>query len=340
MKRVFTILLALTLLCQAVYSQNRNRSGGIKSIESRAKNLKGSLNDNAKESLRIQLRIPSDYEFRNQIISGAKDQTRKTDELGGVHERYSQYYKGIKIEHSDIRTHYFGDSLIWANGEYVDIPNIDVSIVVPVETAIQNAKKHIGATKYIWEDERACAEIRDGMDNVTSFCYPNPEIVIWQNMLDVDDTLFYVAYKVNIHAIEPFLTYDYVYVDAKTGTILNSVSQIDFVYGTAQTIYSGSKSISTQLNNSKYRLRGYDDGRSIETYDMNGKSSYSNASDFENNTNSWSNRTIRETKFNHRRRDGKAKPVKFNTNGLREGTYYLHVDIDGKVEKVQIVVKR
>jgi hypothetical protein len=53
-----------------------------------------------------------------------------------------------------------------------------------------------------------------------------------------------------------------------------------------------------------------------------------------------SGRIVRETKFNHRRRDGKAKPVKFNTTGLREGTYYLHVDIDGKVEKVQIIVKR
>jgi hypothetical protein len=48
----------------------------------------------------------------------------------------------------------------------------------------------------------------------------------------------------------------------------------------------------------------------------------------------------RESKFNHRKRDGRAKPVKFDTSKLKEGTYYLHVEGGGKTEKVQIVVKR
>jgi len=39
------------------------------------------------------------------------------------------------------------------NGEYIDVPSIDVSIVFSEEEAIQKAKEHIGANKYMWEEE-------------------------------------------------------------------------------------------------------------------------------------------------------------------------------------------
>lgn len=98
--------------------------------------------------------------------------------------------------------------------------------------------------------------------------------------------LFYVAYKVNIRALEPFSDDD-VYVDAKTGKILYTVSQIREVTGTAATRYSGSKTISTQQNGAVYRLRGYDNGRSIETYNMLKGTNPSNAIDFTDNDNNW-----------------------------------------------------
>jgi len=42
---------------------------------------------NAGESLNTHLNIPIDYEFRNQIIRGTKNQTREKDEYGYIHER-------------------------------------------------------------------------------------------------------------------------------------------------------------------------------------------------------------------------------------------------------------
>ena len=48
----------------------------------------------------------------------------------------------------------------------------------------------------------------------------------------------------------------------------------------------------------------------------------------------------RQTNFNHRRKDGKAKPIKFNTSNLREGTYYLHIEGNEEIHKEQIIIKR
>jgi len=60
------------------------------------------------------------------------------------------------------------------------------------------------------------------------------------------------------------------------------------VTGTAETRYSGTRSISTQQNGSTYRLRGYDNNRSIETYNMNKGTNYASATDFTDNDNYWS----------------------------------------------------
>ncbi len=66
-------------------------------------------------------------------LANLLDKMSEKDELGYVHERYMQYYKGIKIEPSDIRVHYLNDLFVSANGEYVDAPNIDVSIALSKE---------------------------------------------------------------------------------------------------------------------------------------------------------------------------------------------------------------
>ena len=240
---------------------------------------------NAGESFKTHLKIPADYEFRNQIIMGTKDRTRETDDLGYMHERYDQYYKGVKIEHSDIRARYLNDMLVSLNGEYIDVQNIDISIVLSMEAAIQKAKDHIGAKKFIWEDEKECEFLKSSMENPPASCYPNPETVICRNYFAPEDTLFHVAYKVDIRAIEPYSS-DYVYVDAKTGKILNTISRIYYVNGTADTRYSGRRTISTQQNGAVFRLRGYDNSRSIETYNMQHGSTYANT-DYTDNNNDW-----------------------------------------------------
>ncbi|MCL2683051.1 MAG: hypothetical protein FWE63_06175 [Bacteroidales bacterium] len=48
----------------------------------------------------------------------------------------------------------------------------------------------------------------------------------------------------------------------------------------------------------------------------------------------------RQTRFRYRHRDGKPRPVKFNTSPLSPGTYYLHIEGGGEIVREQIIVTR
>ncbi len=279
-------LFFLTLFCQVVFSQNNDiiKSFNLRMDKSIEKKLD---NTNISKVLKVQFKIPENYEFKRQAIKGTKDsRMSEKDDLGYVHERYTQYYKGIKVENSDVRVHYLNDLFVSANGEYIDIPNIDVSVILSKENAIQKAIEHIGAKEYMWEDEKENNWLKNITNDKTASFYPNTEIVICKNSIDFQDTTFHIAYKIDIYAKEP-LSHDYVYVDSKTGNILAVIPILINVNGTAQTRYNGTRTISTQQNGNVYRLRDYDRGGGIETYNLNRSTSISNAVDFTDNDNNW-----------------------------------------------------
>ena len=152
MKRIIVILSVLTVQSQIVYSQN-SRENSIKSIDLRVSKSEVSMRNNEEGYfLKSQLNMPACYELKNITNKGTKDSTTRKSKSGYIHERYEQYYKGIKIEYSDIRVHYSPDSSVLINGIYIDVSYIDTSIIFSEATAIEKAKAYIGAEKYIWED--------------------------------------------------------------------------------------------------------------------------------------------------------------------------------------------
>jgi Zinc metalloprotease (elastase) len=278
-------LFVLVLLCQVGFAQS---NGILKSFNLRMDKsvAKGLDNTNITKALKVQFEIPENYEFKYKTIKGTKDVTSKKDELGYVHERYAQYYKGIKIEHSDIRVHYLDGLFVSANGEYIDVPDIDVSIVLSNEEAIQKAKEYIGAKEYMWEKETRNEWLKSITNDEGASFYPNPEIVICKNSIDFQYTTFHVAYKIDIYAKEP-LSHDCIFVDAKNGRILAVDPILVSAVGIAETRYSGTRSIPTQQNDTTYRLRGYDNNRNVETYNMNKGNDIEAAVDFTDNDNYW-----------------------------------------------------
>jgi len=281
-------LFILVLLYQIGFSQNNDM---IKSFYLRIDEyLEEELDStNISKVLNMQFDIPENYAFKRQVIKGTRNKMSEKDNLGYLQERYAQYYKGIKVEHSDIRVRYLNGLFVSANGEYINAQNIDITVVLSKNNAIEKAKEYFGAKAYMWEDEAENNWLKSITNNETATFYPNPEIVICKNSIDVQDTTFHIAYKIDIYAKEP-IRRDYIFVDAKNGDILAVNSILVNVNGTADTRYSNSRSISTQQNGSSYRLRGYDNNRSIETYNMNKGISYSNATDFTDNDNNWTAR--------------------------------------------------
>ncbi len=286
------LLLLLAILFQAenVISQNTGHNRNpLKSFDLRVKRSNSHINDsNVRLVIKKQFSIPNDYELVAEDVRGKRKLLKEADNLGYMHERFIQYYKGIRVENSDIRVHYKNDSVVSANGDYVDLKGIDITPTISKEKAIEYAKNYVKAQKYIWEDANESKWLQEiTKDNSASF-YPNPQLVISKNYLNPEDTGLYLSYKVDIYAKEP-LSRDYIYVNAKSGEIINSDAIIKYVNATAATRYSGSRTISTQQNGSTFRLRDYDNsrGNGIETYNLNHSTTYSSATDFSDADNNW-----------------------------------------------------
>jgi bacillolysin len=280
-------IIVLILFSGIVMSQETdNNDHVVKSFFLKSKTTNTQVNDsNLHTVLKMQLSIPEDYTLIAQKNDGTKMVTKKTDKLGYQHQRFVQYYKGIKIENSDIRVHSKDSSMVSANGDYVNQKGIDIKTTLSQEEALECAKRYINAKRYIWEDVKEVEWLSKIFS--TSFI-PTPELVISKNFIDPTDTLLHLTYKIDIYAVDP-LSRSNVYVDAKNGEIINVNSIIDNFYGVAATRYSDSRDISTEESNSQYRLRDYDINRGdgIKTLNMNHGTSYSSATDFYDDDNDW-----------------------------------------------------
>jgi Zn-dependent metalloprotease len=144
-------LLILTLFCQSIYSQGVNKEL-VKSFSLKAEQVPATVNrSNAKESIKTQLGIPGVFEFKIQKINGIQNITEETDNLGYTHERYKQFYQGVKVENSDIRMHYQNGAFVSANGEYIDVPDIDTSVTLSLEQAMGDLPKQWETFPRQWE---------------------------------------------------------------------------------------------------------------------------------------------------------------------------------------------
>jgi len=99
-----------------------------------------------------------------------------------------------------------------------------------------------------------------------------------------------LAYKVFVSCNIPFIRNNY-YIDVITGKLLANESVVcaSNASGSAETMYSGTKSVITDSYNSQYRLREIRNGVSIETYNLNHYLEWQTnlATDIYDNNNTW-----------------------------------------------------
>ena len=274
MKRIvifFTCAIATLCMPFQTYSQ-KLESIFLSASENRSIAIqKNSFNT----SLKSTLGLSDVYCFRQHDSAASANRTNTVDAQGYTHIRYLQYYKGIKVEHADIRAHFRGGDLYSVNGEYIKAADIDTSITLSKHDAVKKAKLFFADLHVV------------DTASLKSY-YQTPKMVICNNRLHIEDTLLHVAFKIDLYSTEKFV-HEYVYVEAKNGEILDHVSLIMNDNGTAATRYSGTRQISTKRNGTDYVLIDTTRGNGIKTYNMHKGLYYnlSSATDFTDNDNNW-----------------------------------------------------
>jgi len=206
---------------------------------------------------------------------------------GIVVDRYTQYYKTIKVAHgtytltakNDIVSHIHGCIFKPAN-------ELSTNTSLSEAEALQKALEYTGANKYMWQDAQAENHFKQQTRDSNASYYPSATKV-WVEDFSEGKTNkeLHLAYCFNIYAKEP-LSRKWVYVDANTGKILLTDAIIKHITANGNTLYSGIVPFQTRFVSSNYILEDTTRGLGIYTGSYNNTTATTN--DVTNQSTFWS----------------------------------------------------
>lgn len=209
------------------------------------------------------------------------------DELGILHIRYRQSFKGLPIQGSMYIAHIKNDRVQSLNGVmYNDIPGLNTQAILTESNALQLALNKVQAIQYKWEVAEEEAAIKAETNNTLATYFPKAETFILKS-----SDGYHICYAFNIYAVEP-MGRTMEYVDIRTGAIILSKNLIEHINanGTAVTKFSGVKPFQTDsVSATSFRLRDASRGLGVNTFNVNNSTNYATAVDFTDADNYWNN---------------------------------------------------
>ncbi|MBK8555679.1 MAG: M4 family metallopeptidase [Lewinellaceae bacterium] len=261
MKKSFTALLCLLLLSSAMFAQVQKPELGtvhpalVKlpqkvSVDQTMPVLQNSLQMTGYDELRL---------FRTE-----------QDQIGYTHEKFEQYYKGIKVDGATYTVHSKNGLTEMLSGDVRDVGDLNSIPSLPANAAFSQALAHVGASQYAWEDAVKAA--------FPEYQKPAGELVVVADAMAREPAR--LAWKFDVYATEP-LYRAYVYIDAHTGNFIKENLRIHDTNtpATGNSQYNGNVSFTADYTGSNYRLRQTSSGQGVETYSLNNGTNYNNATD-------------------------------------------------------------
>lgn len=214
-----------------------------------------------------------------------------TDNLGFIHYRYYQTYKGYEIQNSSFIFHTKNGQLISMGGEAVvefsKLNRYAANVSVTAQAAVDAALGTVHARLYAWQDAdmEQSLKTQTGNKNAT---YKPAATLVWYNSGDeILPADLRLAYRINIYARQPLSRADY-FIDAQTGKVIGKIDRLCFsdAIGTAATAWSGAQTIhSSKTGAANYILRDSTKGNGVIT--LHGESG-KRGTDYFSTSNNWS----------------------------------------------------
>ena len=298
-----------------------------------------------------QRQLPADSRvlLRQELALRPTDDLRalrvETDELGQRHERFQQYYNGVKVEHGQYTVHRAAGVL---SGEFKPVPaGFGTKPALSAAAALQRALAAVGARRYMWDDAAEEAGLKREQGNPAATYRPTGELVVVEDFRQpaAAQRPLVLTWKFNVYAQEP-RSRAYLYVDARTGDVVLRDEIIKHAAGllpagaqaakahtarpaggrgaqstatgTFATRYVGSRQVATDLFGGTHRLRDYTRAAGIETFNLRTGTSLATAIDFTDADNNWT-----AAEFNNAAKDNAALDAHFGSTQVYD--YWMNV---------------
>ena len=253
----------------------------------------------------INIFLKSQYQT-NGLIEFRQSAPERTDQLNFKIQKLQQYYNGIKVEFGIFNAVSAEGELRTISGDFFVIDELSTEPALSEAAALEKALAFIGANQYMWQKPQMEAWVKTQRDDPEASYFPKGELVVLSIDQQGKTTTPRLVYKFDIYASEPISRSDY-YVDAQTGEVVfespiinlhhhdhdhgnghsHNNTHVDFVPGTADTRFSGQRTIETEQVRSSFRLRDNSRGDGITTFNLNGGGDLSAATHLVDNDNNW-----------------------------------------------------
>lgn len=192
----------------------------------------------------------------------------EADEQGNTHNRYQQYYKGIKVEGGEIFEHVRDCYVYLLHGKIIKGLSFNAQPMYTKAQALNAATAHIGASQYAWENSDWEQELKDDMGDSNATYFPTGILVLtYTPGTSLEMTNYQLTWRFEILAITPS-SHKTIYVNASTGAILK-ILQMEHDNGPAKTLYDGIQTIDTEwaggLFHGHHHLIARDNEKNVET---------------------------------------------------------------------------
>ena len=219
---------------------------------------------------------------------------KKTDEddLGYIHYRYNQTYKGIPIDRAEYVVQSINGKVTSFRGSVFDIETVNTNASLSEQEALKKALSYLGDKNYLWESDYWENEIKERLNDPNATYLPEGKLILTKfgkSENEKEENEFRLAYVFDIYGASKE---ERVFIDAVSGEVIytlplasNCEPAVSFT-----SIFNGSRNIQTEKYTSDdYRLN--DDCQSTEIWVRDWGSTTSTAPstypEIENTTNTW-----------------------------------------------------
>lgn len=237
--------------------------------------------EEASKALREQLQLSQDEQMVRTKV--------ETDALGFTHEKYQQYYRGVKVEHAVYSVHAKAGEIESLSGTVRHLGQLDVAPKISAPAALERALSFVGAKEYMWQIPQEEEGLKRQQNNPAATYKPQGELVLVADAASRESKKpkLVLAWKFDIYAHEP-LSCAYLYIDAQTGAVVLRDAIMKDIAASFATKYSGTRTVETDANpGGGFRLRDMNRGSGIITLNSQRTFSTAGAIDFIDNDDNW-----------------------------------------------------
>ncbi|MBJ6108475.1 M4 family metallopeptidase [Hymenobacter sp. BT523] len=239
--------------------------------------------------------LSGDQVLRQQLGLTTADQmvqrTLETDQVGYTHQKFAQFYQGVRVEHATYTVHSKGGTVESISGDFEKISGLSTTPSLSESAALTKALAHVGARKYMWQTTEA---------NAAEFAPQGELVIVRDGRQNAETGPLVLAWKFNVYAAQP-ISRSFVYVDARSGQVVlqDNIIKHAAATGTFATAYSGSRTIADGTTTGGYLLRETTRGLGIQTFNCKKSNSYTSATDFIDADNNWTSAEYNNANFDN-----------------------------------------